>query len=74
MREFYEPLKVTSTKAEALRRTQAAMARGDVRVEDGALRFSGGTLSLPENLNPGIDRDFRNPYFWSGFTAIGSPW
>ena len=74
MTQFYTSLQTEPIKAEALRQAQLAMLNGEIRVEDGQLRWSGGTLPLPDEL-ANIDSSlFSHPYFWASFTAIGSPW
>ncbi len=74
MLEFYRNLRRTSTKSEALRQAQLAMARGEVRLAGGKLVTSSGVLDLPPALANLDDRVFSHPYFWSAFTAIGNPW
>lgn len=74
MAEFYRDLRSAPIKAEALRQAQLAMLNKKVRVEEGQLRGSGSPLTLPPELAGGDNFDFSHPYFWSGFTAIGSPW
>lgn len=74
MSEFYTALRETPVRAEALRQAQLAMMRGEAKVVDGMLRWSGGEVPLPPelvNLSPG---DLSHPFFWSGFTLVGSPW
>ncbi|MBO9997597.1 MAG: CHAT domain-containing protein [Cyanobacteria bacterium SID2] len=75
MSEFYAQLKTAPTKAEALRRTQLAALRGQLRFENpevsglhppGTLVFS--ELPNAENL------DLSHPYQWAAFTIVGSPW
>ncbi len=74
MREFYANLGAASIKAEALRQAQIAMIRGQIHLENGQLVGSGGTVSLPPEI-PGADNiPLSHPYYWSAFTAIGSPW
>ncbi|MBW4495392.1 MAG: CHAT domain-containing protein [Oscillatoria princeps RMCB-10] len=76
MAEFYQHLADAKIKAEALRQAQLAMIRGDVRIEGGELRQTGipaGVALPPELLNEG-SHNLKHPYYWSGFTMIGSPW
>jgi CHAT domain-containing protein len=76
MTEFYRHLATAPVKAEALRQAQLAMLRGQVRISGGILNSSGEFPSLP--LPPEIaalgERTFSHPYYWAGFTLIGSPW
>ncbi|MEM9246184.1 MAG: CHAT domain-containing protein, partial [Cyanobacteria bacterium P01_F01_bin.153] len=74
MGEFYQQLREAPIKAEALRQTQLAMMRGEVRVEDGQMVGSFGAIALPEALLDSGAPDFQHPYFWSAFTSVGSPW
>jgi len=76
MAEFYQHLKDAKIKAEALRQAQLAMIRGDVRIEKGELRQTGirGGVSLPAELLKEGSHNLKHPYYWSGFTMIGSPW
>jgi CHAT domain-containing protein len=43
-------------------------------VKEGQLHWSGGTVSLPSELQGLNAEDLSNPYYWSGFTIVGSPW
>lgn len=74
MTQFYTSLQTEPIKAEALRQAQLAMLNGDIRVENGQLAWSGGTLELPDDLSQIDSSLFSHPYFWASFTAIGSPW
>jgi|GEM_PF-6302160 len=74
MTKFYEELKQIPVKAEALRQTQLAMLRGEVRIEDGQLVVDNDRIPLPPELAQLSDRDFSHPYYWSAFTLIGNPW
>ncbi|MFB8789235.1 MAG: CHAT domain-containing protein [Potamolinea sp.] len=74
MTEFYKELKQAPIKAEALRRAQLAMLRGEVRLKGGKLIASRETISLPSPLAQMGDRDLSHPYYWSAFTLIGNPW
>jgi len=60
-------------KAEALRRAQIAMLRGEVRVESGELRGLGEGENRPV-VSELPDKNFSHPYYWAAFTMIGSPW
>ncbi|NES95710.1 MAG: CHAT domain-containing protein [Desertifilum sp. SIO1I2] len=76
MSEFYQYLSQAPIKAEALRQAQLAMLRGHVSIEDGQLRGSGtrGEILLPPELATLDNQQLNHPYYWSGFTMIGSPW
>jgi CHAT domain-containing protein len=76
MSEFYRQLNQpdVTIKAEALRRAQLAMLRGQLQLESGQLGGLGvvGTIPLPPELPE--NQDFSHPYYWAAFTIIGSPW
>ena len=76
MVEFYSHLGNVPIKAEALRQTQLAMIKGDVRIESGMLKTSSsrGEVALSSQINDIKNKDFSHPYYWAGFTMIGSPW
>jgi len=77
MAEFYNHLSQATVKAEALREAQLAMLRGRVTIEDGELRgtdIRGGGIQLPNTLANLDSEDLSHPYYWAGFTLIGSPW
>ncbi|HEY9667755.1 MAG TPA: CHAT domain-containing protein, partial [Coleofasciculaceae cyanobacterium] len=74
MTEFYDQLKTTPIKAEALRQAQLAMLRGEVRLEGGQLRTSEVNIPLPPELARLGNRTLKHPYYWSAFTMIGNPW
>jgi CHAT domain-containing protein len=78
MSEFYQHLRQpdVTIKAEALRRAQIAMLRGQVRLENGQLQGLDqlGSIPMPPELAARGNHDFSHPYYWAGFTMIGSPW
>ncbi len=76
MTEFYSHLGNVKIKAEALREAQVAMLRGEVVIAEGKLRGSGsrGEVALPQELANIKEKKFYHPYYWAGFTMVGSPW
>ena len=74
MSEFYQRLKTATSKAEALRQAQAAMIRGKVYLQSGELIGSRGTVPVPNNFSQGSAGSLAHPYYWAGFSLIGSPW
>jgi len=74
MTEFYQQLRKTPIKAEALRSAQLAMLKGEVRLQGGQLRSPGENVSLPPQLMNRPDKTLHHPYYWGAFTIIGSPW
>ncbi|MEM9906184.1 MAG: CHAT domain-containing protein [Cyanobacteria bacterium P01_D01_bin.44] len=76
MHEFYQQLRTSRVKSEALRSAQLALLKGEARIESGQLiseEFD-KAVSLPPELKFLGNMDFSHPYYWSGFTMIGSPW
>jgi CHAT domain-containing protein len=76
MINFYAKLGKTAiqSKAEALRQAQLSLLNGDMRQENTHLITSIGEISLPEELAHKGSSQFHHPYFWSGFTIVGTPW
>ncbi|MEM8640285.1 MAG: CHAT domain-containing protein [Cyanobacteria bacterium P01_G01_bin.54] len=72
MAAFYPQLAdpAVTIKAEALRQAQLALLRGEATLQDGFL----GDLSLPSELAQYQGTDLTHPFYWSGFTLVGSPW
>lgn len=72
MGEFYDQLDNTLNKAEALRQTQIAMLRGNVKIDSKQVKLSNGKdLALPADFPEGT-LSLNHPYFWSAFTMIGN--
>jgi CHAT domain-containing protein len=74
MTDFYQQLNTAPIKAEALRRSQLAMIRGEVRLENGKLHTPNVDIPLPPELVELGDQKLDHPYYWSAFTMIGNPW
>ncbi|NEQ95839.1 MAG: CHAT domain-containing protein, partial [Cyanothece sp. SIO2G6] len=76
MTDFYAHLDQAPIKSEALRQSQLAMIHGQTRIAEGQLvrESAQTTMSLSADLTQWGDRDLSHPYYWSGFTMIGSPW
>jgi CHAT domain-containing protein len=71
--EFYQQLRTVPIKAEALKQAQLAMLQKQVYIDNHQLHWSNGTVPLPREMQ-GENPDLSHPYYWSGFTIIGSPW
>ncbi|ACB51591.1 hypothetical protein cce_2241 [Crocosphaera subtropica ATCC 51142] len=74
MTRFYEQLNQIPLKTKAIREAQLSLLRGDVYIKKGQLVTPDNRLSLPPQLAALGDQSLEHPYFWSGFTLIGSPW
>ena len=74
MSEFYEYLKQAPIKAVGLQEAQIAMIQGKTRIENEQLITTFGAIPLPTNLTESNITSLSHPYYWSGFTMIGSPW
>jgi CHAT domain-containing protein len=74
MTEFYHQLSKAKTRSEALRQTQLAMIRGQVRVEPGQLHTSDRTTPLPSELAQVEAKSLSAPFYWAAFTLVGNPW
>ncbi|MFB8789533.1 MAG: CHAT domain-containing protein [Potamolinea sp.] len=74
MTQFYQQLKQSPIKAEALRRAQLAMLKGEVRLQGGNLVTSNASFPLPPELVQMGNKNLSHPYYWSAFTMIGNPW
>jgi CHAT domain-containing protein len=72
MSDFYSHLKTESLKAEALRKAQLAMLKGESAIKNGQMKLSNGeSLALPQSLVEG-DSEYTHPYYWAAFTLIGN--
>jgi CHAT domain-containing protein len=75
MNEFYQQLQTAPTKAEALRKAQIAMLSEQVYIDRNQLQTSRGGLPLPPLLAEQATADnLAHPFYWAGFSLIGSPW
>jgi len=74
MTQLYEQLKSAPIKAEALRAAQLDLIQGRVTIAGGELRTPQGNTPLPPELKNTADGSLVHPYYWSGFTVVGSPW
>ena len=78
MSGFYQHLRQADVtiKAEALRRAQIAMLRGQLRLENGQLQGLDqlSSIPLPPELARRGNQKLSHPFYWAGFTMIGSPW
>ena len=74
MVEFYQQMKEASIKAEALWQAQLAMLNGESYIQDGQFFWSGNSVPVPPDLGLPTDVSLAHPYYWSGFTMVGSPW
>ncbi|WP_218082674.1 CHAT domain-containing protein [Anthocerotibacter panamensis] len=74
MTAFYDQLTTAPIKAEALRQAQISMLKRQVRLEKGVLRYGEKSIALPSELQGAGVLTLAHPYYWSGFTMVGSPW
>jgi len=74
MSNFYEQLKKTPTKAQALREAQIAMLNGKIRIEGNQMVSLKGNILLPPELSRPGSKSLAHPYYWAAFTIIGNPW
>lgn len=74
MSEFYQELKSTTIKSEALRKAQLEMLHKNVYVEGTEVKGSDVAIALPPNTSEIELQNFDHPFYWAGFTIIGNPW
>jgi len=75
MSEFYKQMNrpEITIKAEGLRQAQLSMLKKEVTLKDGTIRSVRGTSILLPAALP-INLDLSHPFYWAGFTIVGSPW
>ena len=74
MSEFYQQLKSTTIKAEALKKAQMRMLQQKVFVEGAKIRGLDVEVNLPTTTVQTEAQNFSHPFYWAGFTVIGNPW
>ena len=74
MSEFYQELKSTTIKSEALRKAQLNMLQKKVYVEGTKVKGTDVAIDLPPNTSEVELQNFDHPFYWAGFTIIGNPW
>ncbi|MEO1634769.1 MAG: CHAT domain-containing protein [Cyanobacteria bacterium J06631_9] len=78
MANFYEQLRQNPLRGFALQQAQLSLLQGHTRIENNRLITQLGKHSVPQALTDGLveqgDISFEHPFFWSGFTLVGSPW
>lgn len=76
MTKFYESLKTSPIRAEALRKAQVAMLKGKIYLQNGELKGfkQFASLSLPKGSFQKLHQSLSHPYYWAAFTMIGNPW
>ena len=74
MSKFYEQLRSTPIKSQALRQAQMSMLNQKVWIEGTKIQGLNVDVDLPaDSLNSEV-QDFTHPFYWAGFTVIGNPW
>jgi len=74
MTGFYQNLKATPTKGDALRQTQLALISDRLTLDDPVIQQAIQDSNVPSDVMNLGSVDLSHPYFWSGFTLIGNPW
>jgi CHAT domain-containing protein len=77
MTNFYQQLRESPIKAEALRQAQIAMLHGQVPRENDQLRKAELKEEVPQPSEQEVnirDESLSHPAYWAAFTVIGSPW
>jgi CHAT domain-containing protein len=65
-------LKTAPFKSTALRNTQIAMLKGNLKLGNSSIGSVRG--GFPSELQGLQERDLSHPYYWAAFTTIGNPW
>lgn len=73
MIDFYQNLK-TSSKAEALQRTQIAMLKERLNLESPLVQQTIRDIPVPPDLLDLVNENLSHPFYWAAFTMIGNPW
>ena len=76
MTNFYHHLNNVNIKAEALREAQLAMLRGEVVITNDQLKRgrTSSSIILTLALAKIQYQNLPHPFYWAGFTIVGSPW
>ncbi|MGL5060346.1 MAG: CHAT domain-containing protein, partial [Microcoleus sp.] len=79
MTDFYSQLRNVNIKAEALRKTQIDMIRGRMNLESTQMQKQNfgenGENTVASSIAGNAEStNLSHPYYWAGFTMIGSPW
>ncbi|HEY9653571.1 MAG TPA: CHAT domain-containing protein, partial [Coleofasciculaceae cyanobacterium] len=74
MTDFYRQLSQIPIKSEALQQAQIALIRGNVRIENNRLYYSGKSITLPPEWSKDEVLNLSHPYYWAGFTLVGNLW
>ncbi|MBP0016073.1 MAG: CHAT domain-containing protein [Cyanobacteria bacterium SBLK] len=73
MGQFYDNLADLALKSEALRQTQLSMLRGEVNLSEELWKRLERNPALVSEAIAMRNARLSHPYYWSGFTLIGSP-
>jgi CHAT domain-containing protein len=79
MTSFYNQLKDSPTKADALRQAQLSLLHKKVSLQNNQMLIGDNNRSLSISVPLSLRRNFKDidtshPYYWSAFTLIGNPW
>lgn len=74
MTRFYDQLKTSPIKAEALRQAQLAMLKRQTDIDQNLDLDVEGKRTLPPEVEAYLQGNFSHPYYWAAFTMIGNPW